>query len=241
MDESTSKRIAAPYLAFKTFTNFLAGFKQSGLPGRIDRTVMAGQSGATQSALMQTLKFLQLIKEDGTPTDQLSSLVADGESQPSHYASLAKKYYSFVFDSGIDVERATEGQLKEVFEKATGFTGETVRKAMTFFVQLAEKGTIKLSPHLKSGKGTVPSSTSSPSRPRRRRANGGNDDDNGGGTPNPHQEESGVSKTYEIALSLEDPARKVVITAPLDLSDKELRRVHRWMQVTFDIGWEDGE
>ncbi len=236
MEETSVKRIAAPYLAFKSFTNFVAGFKDAGIPGRIDRSVMAGQSGATQSALLQTFKFLQLIKEDGTPTDQLSALVEKGDA--ATYATLAKKYYSFVFDSGVDVERATEGQLKEVFEKATGFTGETVRKAMTFFVQLAEKGEIKLSPHLKSGKGAGGSTGTVTSRPRRRRAGGGNDGEDNT-QPNPHQEVAGTSKTYEIALSLDNPDRKVVITAPLDLSEKEMRRVHRWMQVTFDIGWED--
>ena len=45
-------KINPPYLAFRTFRHFLDGLRASGIPGRIDRSVMSSLSGGAQSALI---------------------------------------------------------------------------------------------------------------------------------------------------------------------------------------------
>lgn len=141
-----------PYVAYKTFSNFLSSLRESGLPNRIDRSVLDGMSGANQSNIISTLKFLGLINEAGEPMDAMKDLVNNPKNEKSNLGKILKEHYDFVFNGGFDIKAATEAQISEKF-KEHNVTGSTVRKCVSFFSLLCSAAGVTLSPHLKGKRG----------------------------------------------------------------------------------------
>src|SRR5438552_4156298 len=113
-----------PYIAHKTFTNFINGLAQ-GMPSRIDKSVMSTLAGSTQGQLLATLRYFGLIRPDGTPEKLLTELVnSEGEDRKKMIGDIVKRSYDFVFSSGLNLQSATTGQVEELFT-AEGVAGET--------------------------------------------------------------------------------------------------------------------
>lgn len=143
----TTRANVPPYVAHKTFINFLNGMRQ-GIPSRIDRSIMKSFSGAVQGQLIATLGYFDLVDFEGTPTESLSLLVnAEGADRQRLLAKLVAQAYRFVFGSPLDLERATRKQIEEMFA-AQHIGGETLRKALGLFLALAKDAGLKLSPHI---------------------------------------------------------------------------------------------
>lgn len=142
-----------PYIAHKTFTNFINGLAQ-GMPSRIDKSVISNLAGSTQGQLIATLRYFKLIKSDGTPEKLLNELAAsEGEDRKKLIHDMVKRSYDFVFSSGLNLQQnATTAQVEELFTQE-GLTGETRRKAFSFFLMLCKDAAIKLSAHIKVPKG----------------------------------------------------------------------------------------
>lgn len=141
-----------PYIAHKTFINFINGLTQA-MPARIDKSIMRSLAGSTQGQLMATIKYFDLIEADGTPKGALSKLVeSEGDERKKLFAEMVKRSYAFVFKSDLDLQKATTSQVEELFT-AEGVTGETRRKAFSFFLALCKDSDIKLSSHIKVPKG----------------------------------------------------------------------------------------
>jgi Family of unknown function (DUF5343) len=152
---SAQKMSTPPYLAHKTFINFVNGLKQ-GIPSRIDKSIMQSLSGATQGQLIATLHFFDLIDVDGKPKDLFSALVkSEGADRQRIFSEMVGRSYRFVFTDSLDLERATRKQLEERFA-AQGIRGETLRKAFGLFLALAEDGGMRLSPHVKTPRPRIP-------------------------------------------------------------------------------------
>ena len=150
-----------PYIAYRTFRNFLVQIEKQGVPGRIDRSVLAHKSGSVQSQLLLALRFLGLIHESGTPTDDLKELLTGIQRQRmAHFKSLLERSYPFVFGSGFDVETATSDQTEELFGR-TGASGETLRRCISFFVAAAKESGIRVSAYIKPHRGKKARPTSS--------------------------------------------------------------------------------
>ena len=162
--EDTDK-LLPPYVPYRTFSTFIEGLKVGG-PARVDRSVMKTLSGANQSWLMGALKYLKLIADDGIPTDRLRQLVSsEGADRQKRLQDVARTAYAFLFRDGFHLQTATPRQLDEAFTKA-GPSGDTVRRCVTFFVELAKDAGLPLSPHIEK------SSLATRAMPRRRRTNG---------------------------------------------------------------------
>jgi hypothetical protein len=141
-----------PYIAHKTFTNFINGLTQ-GIPARIDKSVMRTLAGSTQGQLLATLRYFGLIRTDGTPEKILADLVnSEGEGRKKLIGDMVKRSYDFVFSSDLNLQNATTSQVEELFT-AEGVAGETRRKAFSFFLALCKDGGIQLSSHIKPPKG----------------------------------------------------------------------------------------
>jgi hypothetical protein len=141
-----------PYVAYRTFTNFIASLRESGLPNRIDRSVFVGVSGANQSFLLAALSFLGLINKDGNPTASLKDLAENPNNEKAIFAKATKENYDFIFDGSFNINSATTAQLTEKF-KERGIGGSTITKAISFFTSICEAAEIKISPHLKGRSG----------------------------------------------------------------------------------------
>jgi hypothetical protein len=143
-----------PYIAHRTFTNFVNGLEQS-IPARIDKSIMRSLAGSTQGQLISALRYFKLIRADGTPEPALAALVAsEGEERKKLIGEMVQRSYGFVFSSDLNLHNATTSQVEELFT-AAGVTGETRRKAFSFFLALCKDGGIQLSSHIKPPKGVV--------------------------------------------------------------------------------------
>src|SRR3990172_133726 len=129
-----------PYVAYKSFKNFVDGLRGHGLPGRIDRSVMGSLSGATQTNILHALRYLKLTADDGKPTEKLTNLVkAQGEEKQKYYNGIVKESYVFLFSENFDLKTATSRQLDERFE-GLGISGDTIRKCVAFFISISKGG-----------------------------------------------------------------------------------------------------
>lgn len=164
---AAENKLPAPaYVSFSTFRSFLDWLGQVGVPSRIDRSFWEQKlSGASAGQLLATLRFLGLINEDGTPDPTLERLASsDMDDRKAILRSLMSRYD--VALDGLDLERATPGELHERFHRYD-VTGDTFRRAVAFFVQAAQYAGIPLSPYItqrrRSAKGN-----GAPVQPRRR-------------------------------------------------------------------------
>ncbi len=135
-----------PYVAFKTFGNFVNSLKIT-LPGRIDRSVMHTMSGGAQSHIMASLRSMDLISGHGIPTEVFRELVnSEGEARKKALLSAIKIGFPFLFDGSIDLSSATGKQLLERFDSAP-LTGNTLRRSVAFFLAAAKDAGLNLSPY----------------------------------------------------------------------------------------------
>jgi hypothetical protein len=150
-----------PYIAFSTLLNLLDRMRDDeGAPPQIDRSYLKGLSGGYQSQVIAAMKSLGLINDDGTVTDRLTELVAakDRDEREPLIAALLQQYFGEpVRLGGI---KATQGQLEAAF-KEWGITGDTLRKAIAFYLAAAKYSNIKVStnfrvPSVAPGEGKKP-------------------------------------------------------------------------------------
>ena len=137
-----------PAGSFATLTNFLEQFKKSPVPSHIDRSVFPSSMSGANQALQGTLKFFDLISSTNVPEPEFHELVAaDKDENAALWNGLVKAKYAFVFD-GLDIERTTSSIVIDRF-RAQNISGDTIRKAITFFLHASKTAGIKISPHVK--------------------------------------------------------------------------------------------
>jgi hypothetical protein len=151
---------ATPYLSWSSFTNLLDKIRDGGAPSQIDRTWLGG-SGSYQSAALAALRAFGFVDADDRPTERLLTLAKAGEAQrPELMRPILTDFYGGAFALGSN---ATQGHL-EKWIRDRGLSGETVTKAISFFLAAAKFADVPVSPFWKAGK------VSSSQRPGKRRA-----------------------------------------------------------------------
>lgn len=159
------ERIAPPYVPWKSFTGFLETLKKTAIPQRIDRSVMGGMSGSTKGQMLAALRFLGLIAEDGTRTEQLVNLV-EAVSVPDKWKEvlpdLVAARYGDIIGSEIDLDSGTAQQLVERFRIGGKVEGSALRKAVAFYLMAQQSSGVKLSPHFTVKGGRAGMATSKP-------------------------------------------------------------------------------
>jgi hypothetical protein len=108
---------------------------------------MRNMSGALQSQLGATLRYLGLVNAVGQPTDRLSRIVnSEGAERSTALRDVAKAAYPFLFHE-FDLRSATPKMMADKFA-AMNASGGTIGKCMAFFISLAKEAEIPLAPHL---------------------------------------------------------------------------------------------
>jgi hypothetical protein len=118
------------------------------MPARIDKHVMPTFSGANQAQVLHALKYLGLTDELGVPTDKLYKLVKvldDKDAYSETMLALLDDAYPFL--NGIDHTTGTDGQINEGFSKVA--SGDTVRKAKSFWLAAMKDAGATFSPYIK--------------------------------------------------------------------------------------------
>lgn len=149
MNEKDLKAKTPAYVSFKTFSKFINGLQENGIPSHINRSIMDGMSGSAQSAVMGTLEFLNLVTQSGEPTTEFQQLIESNEdNRVSVLRSVIEKSYPFLFSGVIDLKRATTKHVEEAF-RAQGVSGSTIVKCIAFFLAAAKASGIQVSPYVK--------------------------------------------------------------------------------------------
>jgi hypothetical protein len=158
MDEPTPTGFKPPYLSFQTLWSFVRELSEKPLPPSIDRSMLDKKSGTDQANLLAALKSLGLVEGDQHRVlEPLQTLVkAEEDERKYQLAAIVRQFYPG--QMAVSDQNGTEKSLIDSFETDFGFTGDTRRKAVTFFLHAARHAGIPLSPHFpstRSGSGTT--------------------------------------------------------------------------------------
>ncbi len=135
------------------------------MPTRLDRTFWGERlSGAYGFQMMGSLRFLDLIDHNNRPRPELEQMAQDRERRRDIIGTRLMKSYGNALQ-GLDLERASLGELQEHFG-VYHIEGETLRKALAFFIHAAEYCGIPLSPYITKGTRTVKRADATRKRPR---------------------------------------------------------------------------
>jgi len=146
VDESKTDDLKPPYLPFQTFLGFLTELGSKPLPPQIDRSMMNSKSGTDQANLFSALKFFDLIDNEQVVQDGLKALAASDEAgRKGAIGAMLQQRYPHQFE--VSEQNGTEKLLLDSIEEDFGYTGDTRRKAMTFFLHSARWAGIELSAH----------------------------------------------------------------------------------------------
>jgi hypothetical protein len=141
------KGVTPPYVAFRTFLNFLDWLHEAGVPTRIDRSFWGERlSGAYGFQLMAALHFLHLIDDDNKPKPELETMALDLDRRKATLRERLEESYADAIGA-INLEKATHGELEDRF-RIYDIAGETLRKALVFFIHAAGYAGMPLSAHI---------------------------------------------------------------------------------------------
>lgn len=139
-----TKQASFPYTSWKSVLNVADRFKESGLPPRIDRSVLGGSEGQ-KTQIIATLRFFGWVKENGDVTESFTRFVtaSDKDRHQLMKEVLAKHYPKATELAAVN---ATTRQLEETF---TGIGGDTLRKAVAFYLHATKYAGHPVSKHFK--------------------------------------------------------------------------------------------
>jgi hypothetical protein len=191
--------VGAVYVSWTTFKNAIEGLAQ-GIPNVVDRDAFPGLSWAVQAQLLTGLKFLGLITNDEKPraTPDLHTLaVADEAARKKKMEAILRERYSDLF--ALDLTKATMGEVTDKMRESYGVSGDTLEKAVRFFLSAVKYVDVPVSRFLQpkdsAGAAPVPRRRR-PGRPRQKTTDtAGEDEEQEGDEPRPS---SGTSRSVDL-------------------------------------------
>jgi hypothetical protein len=142
-----SNKRAPAYLPFKTFLSALDRLAQ-GMPHEVNKECFPTYSGVIQGQIIGALRFLDLIDDSGVPKGSALEQLALQKTitrRKVNLLPLVKTAYSDLMK--LDPARLTPSKFDSAFE-SYGISGDTKRRAKTFFIHAAQFVGLELSPLL---------------------------------------------------------------------------------------------
>ncbi len=140
------KAIKPPHVPFDSWQRFLAWFRRT-RPEKITRSTLRPFGDTARTQLVQALRFMKYIDDDGMPKPALFHLVSGstrlrGEILRQHLQIT----YAEIFGDDLAAfwASATKQQVADCLER-TGLRGENLRKAATFAWKIAEQAGYEVS------------------------------------------------------------------------------------------------
>jgi hypothetical protein len=226
METEKADDLKPPYLPFQTFLSFIEELASKPLPPQIDRSMMSSKSGTDQANLFSALKFFGLIDKGQAVQEGLTLIASsDEEGRRRAIGGLLRAYYPKQF--AVSEQNGTEKLLLDSIEADWGYTGDTRRKAMTFFLHGARWAGLELSAHfpqtrMGSGRSTAPR----PKRAPKKKPDGAGSNPNGQGQSGSGGGEGG--EIVNVSLGSAGSIRVDVRVKWLELDDDtfaDLRRI----------------
>jgi hypothetical protein len=128
------------------FERFLSVIQRQN-PTIIDASFLRQIAPSNEGKLLAQLKFLHVIDEQGKPTELLPMLNMVGEEQKRGFLQIVKDSYPELL-SELKIDKALPDDLVNFFIRKYSFSREKALNASRFFLYLAEKASIGLSPQL---------------------------------------------------------------------------------------------
>lgn len=91
------------------------------------------------------LRFLDLIKEDGSATERMKSLSIVGAEYQKNFEKMVRDAYTIVFNKVKNTEQALADDIVNCFRGDYGMAPSTAKQGAQIFVYLAQKSGIALS------------------------------------------------------------------------------------------------
>jgi hypothetical protein len=140
-----------PYVAFATLESFIQRLKANeAVPPQIDKSMMTSMSGAVQSHLLATLRFLGLIDESkGDAVTQAMRDLVEAHGTEGFGVALKEVFVTAYSDviGDIDVGVASAKQLDNAF-MAHKLDGTMLDRAVRFYLKGMSVGGTKISAYL---------------------------------------------------------------------------------------------
>jgi len=208
-----TKQATIPYTSWRSLLNVADRFKESGLPPRVDRSVVGGSEGQ-KTQILGAMRFFGWVRENGDVTELFVRFVSatDKERHQIMKELLAKHYPKATELAAVN---ATTRQLEESF---VGISGDTLRKAVGFYLGAAKYAGHPLSKHFK-----VPSFVARSVTPRNARRQGGS----GGASADDGDDGEEVPVTRDPKTRYIEMLMEKAATAEGEIEEKLLDRIER--------------
>jgi len=173
-----------PYIAFKTLIDIVERMEREEPPTRVDGSYLDSYAGGYRPTVINNLQTLGLLNTAGEPTEKLKALIKASEAERKvQIADILRATYPDVVALN---KYSTQQQFLDAFT-AMGVSGDTRRKAISFFLKAATFAGLPTGMHWKTPAAQVGGT--------RRRAKAATD--NGQKVDTPAQEE--VAATPSVA------------------------------------------
>jgi hypothetical protein len=224
-DKITQELLKPPYGGQAAFATFLAKLQKRRMD-RVDGPFLREleiASPGNESKVINGLKFLGLIREDGTATEKMRALYVEGEQFQKALESVVREAYSVLFKN-INVGNAQTVDVRNCFKVDYGMAPQLAVEATRIFTYLAKAAGIQLSPEIMSEesstskgisiKGSTKSSNKSPAKPKSK------------GTPktavDERQSRDGENMFVPKGMQRFEIQNKVILCLP-EVADKAIR------------------
>lgn len=144
--QAKAQTAPAPYLPFLTFKSAVEALEQ-GVPKKLDRTIWRTQSGIMQTQILMAFRFFGLVDDEDRPTELLHLVVDTKEARPVTLRAMIESAYANLLKH--DLTKMSPKMVEDEMEQYS-VTGETKRKAVTFFLKAAKFADIPMHPLLSS-------------------------------------------------------------------------------------------
>lgn len=139
----TSKKTVPPYATYKSFSNFINGLREHGIPKHVTKSMLPG-SNSGKAAMSATLSALRLVDAKDEPTELMRQLADSQNNYGEVLKEILVSSYAFLNDGTLDIADTTTDKVVEKF-KELGAGGSTINKCMAFFLSAASDAKITVS------------------------------------------------------------------------------------------------
>jgi hypothetical protein len=145
--EQTKERTKPPVGAVQWFADFFKLLERIRID-KVDNALLTTNNvvpSASEYKVMGGLRFLDLIKEDGTATERMKSLSVVGAEYQKNFEKMVRDAYTILFGKVKDLEQAIPDDVINCLRTNYGMAPSTAKQGAQIFVFLAQKAGIPLS------------------------------------------------------------------------------------------------
>lgn len=144
---TTEEKLKPPVGAVLWFTEFFKVSERIKID-KVDNTFLTTNKivpSGSEYKVIGGLRFLDLIKEDGSATERMKSLSVVGAEYQKNFEKMVRDAYALLFDKVKNLEQALADDVINCFRVNYGMAPSTAKQGAQIFVSFAQKSGIALS------------------------------------------------------------------------------------------------